>query len=88
MDAGRVPTHLIESDDSPPPAGLDARADPLPWNRRALDPWTTGALLIALLVVLPIFSVLWLSLFPQENIWGHLASTVLPGYVGTTRRQL
>ena len=41
-------------------------------------------LFVALLVALPIASVLVLSLFPEENIWGHLASTVLPGYIRTT----
>ena len=36
------------------------------------------------LVALPILCVPWLALFPEENIWPHLASTVLPGYVRTT----
>jgi len=35
-------------------------------------------------VALPVFSVFYLSLFPRENIWTHLAQTVLPVYIGTT----
>lgn len=33
---------------------------------------------------MPILAIPWLALFPEENIWPHLASTVLPGYVSTT----
>ena len=40
--------------------------------------------LIALIIALPIFTILYLSLSPQENIWPHLLSTVLPGYVWRT----
>jgi iron(III) transport system permease protein len=46
--------------------------------------WTVGSLLIAGLVILPMAAVAWLSLFPTENIWTHLANTVLPGYVRRT----
>ncbi|MFC6669537.1 ABC transporter permease [Marinobacterium aestuariivivens] len=35
-------------------------------------------------MALPVLSVFYLALFPDENIWGHLASTVLPVYVITT----
>ena len=49
-----------------------------------LDPWTAATLLVALVVAVPILSIPWLALFPRENIWPHLASTVLPGYVLTT----
>ena len=48
------------------------------------NPWTAATLLVALVVALPILSIPWLALFPRENIWPHLASTVLPGYVLTT----
>ncbi len=40
--------------------------------------------LIALTVALPLFSVMVLALFPSNNIWPHLFSTSLPGYVKTT----
>jgi len=42
------------------------------------------AILVALLICLPLLAVLWLALTPTENIWPHLFSTVLPGYVSTT----
>ncbi len=46
--------------------------------------WIGGALVVAALVALPVGAVILLSLFPEENIWGHLARTVLPGYVRRT----
>ena len=46
--------------------------------------WLISALVAATLVALPVFSVFYLALFPSENIWTHLAATVLPTYVGTT----
>ncbi|GGB87360.1 iron ABC transporter permease [Marinobacterium zhoushanense] len=38
----------------------------------------------AILVMLPVLAILWLALFPTENIWPHLASTVLPVYIKST----
>jgi len=49
-----------------------------------IDWWVVGALIIAALVTLPVGAVFFLALFPEENIWGHLAATVLPGYIRTT----
>ncbi len=46
--------------------------------------WSVGALIIAVLVLMPIASVLWIALFPSENIWPHLLSTTLPRYLTTT----
>lgn len=46
--------------------------------------WTVGALATAGLIVLPILSILWIAAFPSENVWGHLAATVLPGYIART----
>jgi len=40
--------------------------------------------LIALTIALPILTILFLSFTPNENIWPHLLSTVLPGYVWRT----
>jgi len=48
------------------------------------DRWTVSILIVAAAVALPILCVPLLALFPVENIWPHLASTVLPGYVHTT----
>ncbi|MEH6576770.1 MAG: iron ABC transporter permease [Amphritea sp.] len=41
--------------------------------------WTT-----ALMVALPVLSIFYLALFPSENVWSHLAETVLPVYIITT----
>lgn len=52
--------------------------------RLALDIWSLGAGLIALLVLAPVLSVIWIAFHPVENIWPHLISTVLPRYLGNT----
>ncbi|MGH1350813.1 MAG: ABC transporter permease [Methyloligellaceae bacterium] len=44
-------------------------------------PWQISVLVIAALVLLPVFSLIYLSFIPSENIWPHLFSTVLPGAV-------
>lgn len=49
-----------------------------------LDPWSAGAVLVAALVLVPILAVVWMALFPTENIWPHLLSTVLPRYLTNT----
>ena len=66
---------------SNPPESRRFHGLPLHWRP---DPWTAATVLVALVVAVPIFSIPWLALFPRENIWPHLASTVLPGYVLTT----
>lgn len=43
-----------------------------------------GAGLIAILVALPILTIVLLSFAASENIWPHLLGTVLPGYVWRT----
>lgn len=48
------------------------------------DLWTPGALAIAVVVLAPVVSILWLALTPTENIWPHLMATVLPRYMATT----
>jgi len=52
------------------------------WMR--LDLWSAIAVLIAVVVVAPMVAVLWLALHPTENIWPHLAATVLPRYLKNT----
>ena len=52
--------------------------------RGMTNPWSLGALVIALIVLAPICAVAVLALFPTENIWPHLLSTVLPRYLRTT----
>jgi iron(III) transport system permease protein len=69
-----------------PPVEISSKtvtAKPLAkWLR--ISPWSAGAVLIALIVVGPIVAVLWLALFPTENIWPHLISTTLPRYLSNT----
>lgn len=59
-------------------------AAPVTWRLPRPDGWTLGALVIGAVVLAPLVSVLWLALHPTENIWPHLASTVLPRYLRTT----
>lgn len=46
--------------------------------------WFLSSSTIAFFVALPIFSVVFLALFPEENAWPHLISTVLPTYLKNT----
>ena len=46
--------------------------------------WTMGTVVITLIVALPIVAVIFIALTPTDDIWSHLASTVLPLYIGTT----
>jgi len=62
----------------------ESRQFSAPASRWRPNPWTAATLLVALVVAVPILSIPGLALFPRENIWPHLASTVLPGYVLTT----
>ena len=49
------------------------------WN-----PWSVGAAMIAVLVLMPIVAVIWIAFNPTDNIWPHLLSTTLPRYMRTT----
>ncbi len=44
------------------------------------DGWRMAAVMIALAVIAPILSVIWIAFHPTEPIWGHLLATVLPRY--------
>jgi iron(III) transport system permease protein len=46
--------------------------------------WSAGALVLCLVLLSPVGTIIWLALTPVENIWPHLLSTVLPGYVWRT----
>jgi iron(III) transport system permease protein len=53
--------------------------------RSGIDPWSVAAVLIAVLVMLPVASVLWIALRGGGgDIWPHLLSTTLPRYVTNT----
>ena len=69
-------------------ATLISKIQPEPGLRRGwrgrVDPWSAGAALIALIVVLPVVSVIWLAWHPTQNIWPHLLATTLPRYMANT----
>jgi len=46
--------------------------------------WSIGSVLIAAVVMIPIVTVFLIGLTPSDDIWSHLASTVLPLYITTT----
>lgn len=48
------------------------------------DLWSVGAFAIAVVVLAPMASVLWIAFHPTENIWPHLLATVLPRYLSNT----
>ncbi|NND49483.1 MAG: iron ABC transporter permease [Rhizobiales bacterium] len=43
-----------------------------------------GALAVSLLVASPVLAIVVIALSPTGDVWGHLVSTVLPGYAATT----
>ena len=51
---------------------------------RLIDPWSVGAGLIAIFVLLPILAVIWFAFNPTDNIWPHLMATTLPRYLANT----
>ncbi len=53
-------------------------------KRSTLDPWSIGAAIIALAVLMPIFAIIWFAFHPTDNIWPHLMSTTLPRYLANT----
>ncbi len=46
--------------------------------------WLIGGGVVASIVAAPIFAIAWIALFPSENIWPHLISTVLPRQLANT----
>ncbi len=46
--------------------------------------WLFGGAVVAALVAAPLIAITVLALFPSENIWGHLISTVLPRHSWNT----
>ena len=49
-----------------------------------IDGWTISVLLIAIVICVPIVTVIGLAIAPNEDIWRHLLDTVLGRYVRTT----
>ncbi len=66
-------------------AATDARpvpkGPPRPLSDRLLG---SAALITGLALALPVLTIIFLALTPTENVWPHLISTVLPGYVMRT----
>ena len=50
----------------------------------AFDGWTAAAAAIAALVAVPLAAIVWRALDSSDDIWRHLAATVLPTYVSNT----
>lgn len=48
------------------------------------DIWWIGTFVVAALVAMPLLTVIVLALMPGDDIWHHLATTVLPHYVKTS----
>lgn len=46
--------------------------------------WLIGGGVVAAVVAAPIIAIAWIALFPSENIWPHLISTVLPRQIAIT----
>ena len=53
-------------------------------RRCRLDIWWLGTFAMAVLVAAPLITVVVLALSPSDDIWRHLATTVLPHYIETT----
>jgi iron(III) transport system permease protein len=62
----------------------DISSQPLSRLSVRADPWRIGTFAIALVALLPVLAILWLAVFPTENIWPHLISTSLPRYLKNT----
>ena len=45
---------------------------------------TLGALFVASIIAIPILTIFYIAFSADDNIWPHLSSTVLPGYIMTT----
>ena len=57
------------------------KGPPRPLSDRLLG---SAALVTGLALALPVLTIIFLALTPTENVWPHLISTVLPGYVMRT----
>lgn len=57
---------------------------PIPSFRATHLPWLALSGLIAMAVLLPLGTVVWLAVGNAEGVWAHLASTTLPRYLANT----
>ena len=61
---------------------MRAMINKLSYQRELLE--TLGALFVAAIIAIPILTIFYMAFSADKNIWPHLSSTVLPGYVTTT----
>jgi iron(III) transport system permease protein len=66
------------------PALILPRRISAPRSIRRFDGWTAFSFVAAALIALPILVVLSYVFVPTKEIWQHLASTVLPRYIGNS----
>ena len=43
--------------------------------------WLITSILIAIIIASPIIGIIWIAISPEENVWIHLATSVLPTYI-------
>ena len=43
--------------------------------------WLIASILIAIIITSPIIAIIWIAISPEENVWLHLATSVLPAYI-------
>ena len=61
-----------------------ASVSPAPLPRLRPDVWSVLSVVIACLVLTPVGAVIWMAMFPTENIWPHMLATTLPRYLANT----
>ncbi len=64
-----------------PPPSVSWR---LNWRLWRFDPWTAGTFLLAVIMMVPLISVVSMALAPSDDIWKHLYDTVLWKYIRVT----
>ena len=74
-----VPPHKVERD-----AFAGGHTGAFSSALRRLGLWGAGTALVCLLVATPLLAVVFLSFGDNQDIWSHLAATVLPDYIVTT----
>jgi iron(III) transport system permease protein len=62
--------------------GVTRRAKKEPWAW--FNVWSIGTVAIAAAVTIPICAIIYIAATRGDDIWAHLASTVLPLYISTT----
>ncbi len=53
-------------------------------RRRSSPVWTMTVAAIVAVMLLPVASIVWIALFPSENVWSHLVDTVLGQTIADT----